>query len=159
MAPQNPPVAHRTIATNRRAHYDYFIESSIEVGLVLAGTEVKSLRGGRANVSDAYAAFDGREAFIHNLQISPYEMGNINNKPERRPRKLLLHRQEIAKLQIQVRQKGYTLVALELYFKGSLVKLRLGLAKGKKSFDKRDTIRDADNKRELDRALKASRRD
>lgn len=148
----------KVVATNRRAWHEYHIDEQIEAGLVLSGTEVKSLRGGRASLADAYAMFDKGEAFVYNLFINPYEKGNRENKPERRTRKLLLHRKEIDRLIGQVNQKGYTLAALELYFKGSKVKLKLGLAKGKKAYDKREVIKERETKRELDRVVKESRR-
>lgn len=148
----------KVIATNRRARHDYHIDDTVEAGIVLAGTEVKSLRAGRASLVDAYASFDKGEAWIYNLQINPYEQGNRNNQPERRPRKLLLHKQQIDRLTGQVSQKGYTVVALQLYFKGSRVKLELGLARGKKFYDKREDIKERDSRREMDRAVKASRR-
>jgi SsrA-binding protein len=148
----------KVIATNRRVRHDYHIDDTIEAGLVLSGTEVKSLRAGKASLADAYALIDKGEAFIYNLFINPYEKGNRENKPERRTRKLLLHRREIDRLYGQVNQKGYTLAALELYFKGSKVKLKLGLAKGKKAYDKREDIKTRETKRELDRVIKESRR-
>jgi len=148
----------KVIATNRRARHDYHIEETLEAGLVLAGTEVKSLRQGRASLVDAYAAFNKGEAWVYNLVINPYEQGNRYNQPERRPRKLLLHKHQIDKVTGQVSQKGYTVVALQLYFKGSRVKLELGLARGKKAYDKREDIKERDAKREIDRAVKASRR-
>ena len=148
----------KTVSTNRRARFEYHIEDTVEAGLVLSGTEVKSLRAGKASIVDAYASFDRGEAFIYNLQINPYEQGNRNNQPEKRVRKLLLHRNEIDRLMGQVSQKGYTVVALHLYFKGSRVKLELGLAKGKKSYDKREDIKSKDVKREIDRVMKDSRR-
>jgi SsrA-binding protein len=148
----------KTIATNRRARFEYHIEETIEAGLVLSGTEVKSLRAGKASLVDAYATFDRGEAFIYNLQINPYEQGNRYNQPEKRARKLLLHRVEIDRLMGQVSQKGYTVVALHMYFKGSRVKIELGLAKGKKTFDKREDIKSREVKRELDRTIKESRR-
>lgn len=148
----------KVIATNRRARHDYHIDDTVEAGLVLSGTEVKSLRAGKASLADAYAGFDKGEAYVYNLFINPYEKGNRENKPERRTRKLLLHRREIDRLFGQVNQKGYTLAALELYFKGSTVKLKLGLAKGKKEYDKREDIKTRETKRELDRVMKDSRR-
>jgi len=148
----------KVIATNRRASHDYHIEDTLEAGLVLSGTEVKSLRAGRASLVDCYVAVSGGEAFIYNLQISPYEQGNRYNLPEKRPRKLLLHKTEIAWLAGQVARKGYTIAGLKLYFKGRHVKLELGLARGKKSYDKREDIKERDTKRELDRAIKDSRR-
>ncbi|MGI8905081.1 MAG: SsrA-binding protein SmpB [Candidatus Sumerlaeaceae bacterium] len=148
----------KVIATNRRARHDYHIDDVVEAGVVLSGTEVKSLRAGKASLADAYAAFDKGEAFVYNLYINPYDKGNRENKPERRTRKLLLHRREIDRLLGQVNQKGYTLAALELYFKGSTVKLKLGLAKGKKFYDKREDIKTRETRRELDRVIKSSRR-
>jgi SsrA-binding protein len=148
----------KVIATNRRAWHDYHIEDTVEAGLVLSGTEVKSLRAGRASLVDCYVAVSKGEAYIYNLQISPYEQGNRFNLPEKRPRKLLLHKGEIDWLAGQVSRKGYTIAGLKLYFKGSRVKLELGLARGKKSYDKREDIKERDTKRELDRAIKDSRR-
>ena len=148
----------KTVATNRRARFEYHIEDTVEAGLVLTGTEVKSLRAGKASLVDAYATFNKGEAFVYNLSISPYEQGNRANQPEKRTRKLLLHRVEIDRLMGQVSQKGYTVIALHLYFKGSRVKIELGLAKGKKSYDKREDIKSRDVKREIDRVMKDSRR-
>ncbi|AXA35513.1 MAG: SsrA-binding protein SmpB [Candidatus Hydrogenedentota bacterium] len=144
----------RLIATNRRAHHDYHILDTIEAGLVLTGTEVKSLRAGKASLAEAYAGFERGEAYLYNMFINPYEKGNRYNHPERRPRKLLLHRSEINRLIGQVSQKGYTLVPLRLYFRGQHAKVELGLARGKKSYDKREDIKERDVKRELDRAMK-----
>ncbi|MCX7718041.1 MAG: SsrA-binding protein SmpB [Candidatus Sumerlaeaceae bacterium] len=147
----------KIIATNRKARHLYHILDTVEAGLVLSGTEVKSLRAGRASLVDAYAAFSGNEAYVYNLFINAYEQGNRFNVPERRPRKLLLHRREINRLIGQVSQKGFTLVALQLYFKGSRVKLQLGLAKGKREYDKREDVKERESKREMDRALKDMR--
>jgi SsrA-binding protein len=147
----------KVVATNRRARHDYHIMDTVEAGIVLKGTEVKSLRAGRASLAEAYAGFDRGETFIFNLFINPYEQGNRYNQPERRIRKLLLHRTEISRLVAQVSQKGFTLIPLQLYFKGSHVKLQLGLARGKKSFDKREDLKERETKRELDRAMKDSR--
>lgn len=152
------PEPIRQVATNRRARYEYHIEETIEAGLVLSGTEVKSLRAGKCSIVDAYASFEKGEAFVHNMQINPYEQGNRENKPEKRPRKLLLHKHQIGRLAGQVSQKGYTVVALQVYFKGSKVKVELGVAKGKKAYDKRENIKERDTKRELDRAMKERRR-
>lgn len=148
----------KVIATNRRARHEYHIEDTVEAGIVLTGTEVKSLRAGRASLAEAYANIEKGEAFVYNLFINPYEQGNRYNQPERRTRKLLLHRREIDRLMGLLGQKGYTMAALELYFKGSNVKLKLGLAKGKKHFDKREDIKERETKREMDRAVKESRR-
>ncbi len=149
----------KVIATNRRAWHDYHIEDRLEAGLVLGGTEVKSLRAGRASLVDCYVSVSKGEAFIYNLQISPYEQGNRYNMPEKRPRKLLLHKSEIEKIMGQISRKGYTVAGLKLYFKGSRVKLELGMARGKKDYDKREDMKERDSKRELDRVVKASRRD
>lgn len=153
----NEKQAIKVIATNRKAHHEYHILERFEAGIALTGTEVKSLRAAKASLVDAYAGFERGEAFVYNLFINPYEMGNRNNQPERRPRKLLLHRQEINRLLGQVSQKGFTLVALQLYFKGSHVKLELGLAKGKHSFDKRQDLKERESRRELDRSMKEHR--
>lgn len=153
----NPHI--KVIATNRRARHDYHIEDTLEAGMVLSGPEVKSLRAGRASMVDCYIAVSGREAFVYNLSISPYEQGNRYNQPEKRPRKLLLHRNEIDWIAGQIARKGYTVAGLQLYFKAGRVKLEMGLAKGKKSFDKREDMKERDTKRELDRAIKDRRRD
>ncbi len=148
----------KTVATNRRARFEYHIDETIEAGLVLAGTEVKSMRAGRASIVDAYAGFKKGEAFIYNMQVNPYEQGNRNNQPEKRERKLLLHKHQIAWLAGATAQKGLTVVALKVYFKGSKVKVLLGLAKGKKAHDKREDIKDRENKRDLDRTMKDFRK-
>lgn len=142
------------VATNRRAHHDYHISDRVEAGLVLKGTEVKSIRAGKASLAEAYAGFDRGEAFIYNMFINPYEQGNRYNQPERRPRKLLLHKTEIGRLLGHVSQKGFTLVPLQLYFRGAKVKLELGLGRGKRQFDKREDLKERESKRELDRAMK-----
>jgi SsrA-binding protein len=152
MADEKKPI--KVIATNRRAFHDYHIEDRYEAGVVLAGTEVKSLRAGKASLVDSYASFDRGEAYLNNVFINPYDKGNRYNQPEKRPRKLLLHKGEISRLVGQVSQKGYTLVALQLYFKGDRVKVELGLAKGKREYDKRETLKERDSKREIDRAMK-----
>lgn len=157
MSDEEPIV--KVVTTNRRATYDYHIEERYEAGLVLAGTEVKSLRAGKASIVDAFARFTGREAFLEGMTINPYSHGNRNNQPERRGRKLLLHRSEINRLLGAVTQKGYTVVAMRVYFKGSLVKVELGLGKGKKNFDRREDIRDKDARRIVDRAMKSRGRD
>jgi SsrA-binding protein len=144
----------KIIATNRRARHDYHILDRFEAGLVLKGTEVKSLRAGKASLADAHAGFERGEAYLYNLFINPYAQGNRYNQPERRVRKLLMHRQEINRLIGHVSQKGFTLVPLQLYFKGSHVKVELGLAKGKREFDKRTDLKSRESKREIDRALK-----
>jgi SsrA-binding protein len=147
----------RVIATNRRAHHDYLISDRFEAGIVLKGTEVKSMRAGKASLAEAYAGFDRGEAYLFNMFVNPYEQGNRSNQPERRPRKLLLHKQEISRLVGQVAQKGYALIPLQLYFKGSKVKVELGLGRGKRQFDKREDLKERESKRELDRAMKEFR--
>ena len=130
----------KVISKNPTARHNYEIEDSMEVGIVLTGTEIKSIRAGKVNLKDSYAAVKNSEVFIHNLHISPYEFGNINNKDPLRERKLLLNKKEINRLVGLIKQKGYTLVPLSLYFKNSFVKLDLGIGKGKKLYDKRETI-------------------
>jgi SsrA-binding protein len=147
--------ARKMIAQNKKARHDYFIEQTIEAGIVLSGTEVKSLRLGRANLGDSYAMVDGSgEVFICGMHISPYERGNIFNKDPLRDRKLLLHRREITKLLAQISQKGLTVVPLSMYFLRGKVKVELGVARGKKLYDKRDDIADRDARREIDRKMK-----
>lgn len=148
----------KVIATNRRAWHDYHIEEKLEAGIVLSGTEVKSLRAGRASMVDCYVGVSKGEAYIYNLQISPYEQGNRYNLPEKRPRKLLMHKREVDWIAGQVARKGFTVAGLKLYFKGSRVKLEIGLARGKKTYDKREDSKERDVKREMDRAVKDSRR-
>lgn len=131
---------NKLIAKNPNARHNYTIEDTLEAGIVLTGTEIKSIRNGKANLKDAYAGINNGEVFIYNLHISPYEQGNIFNKDPLRTRKLLLNKREIYKLLGLVKQKSYTLVPISLYFKNSLVKVELGIAKGKKLYDKRDEI-------------------
>ena len=133
---------------NRKAYFDYFIEKEIECGIVLTGTEVKSIRKGSANLKDTYARIKNGEVFLINMFISPYEEGNRFNVPERRERKLLLKKQEILKLKNEVIKDGYSLIPLKLYFKGNYAKILLGLCKGKKLYDKRETIKERDLERE-----------
>ena len=133
---------------NRKAYFDYFIESEYECGIVLTGTEIKSIRKGSANLKDTYARIKNDEVFILNMYIAPYEEGNRFNVPERRERKLLLHKHEILKLKGQVIKEGYSLIPLNLYFKGNNAKILLGLCKGKKLYDKRQTIKERDLARE-----------
>ena len=144
----------KVISTNKKAYHDYFIEDSVECGIVLAGTEVKSLRAGGVNLKDSYAVVRDGEIFLCGVHISPYERGNIFNKDPLRERKLLLHKKEIMKLFGYVRQKGLTLVPLEFYFSGSRVKVLLGVARGKKNYDKRADIAEKETSREIDRRLK-----
>jgi SsrA-binding protein len=144
----------KEVATNRRAFHDYFIDERYEAGVQLLGTEVKSLRGGRANLRDGYVRIAGNEAWLESVHISPYAQGNLQNHEPMRPRKLLLHRQEIASLIGKVRQKGYTLVPLRVYFVRNKAKVEVGLARGKRQFDKREALAEADAKREMARALR-----
>ena len=144
----------KVIAQNRKAHHDYFFEEIFEAGLVLVGTEVKSLRMGRCSLKESFVRIENGEAFLYNMHIRPYEKGNIFNKDPLRVRKLLLHRFEINKITGKIDQKGYTLVPLKVYFKGSLVKVEIGLAKGKKLYDKRQDIAKKDARREAEKDFK-----
>ena len=144
----------KAIASNRKAYHDYFIEDKYEAGIELAGTEVKSIRQGSVNLKDSFAIVKDGELMVHGMHISPYEKGNIFNKDPLRPRKLLMHKREILRLHAKVKQDGYALVPLSLYFKGPRVKRELGLAKGKKLYDKRDAAAQRDAQREMDRARK-----
>ena len=144
----------KTIAENRKARHDYFILESYEAGIELTGTEVKSIREGVLNLKDSWIAIENGEAIIKQMHISPYEKGNIFNKDPLRERRLLLHKREIMKLLGQVKQGGLTLIPISVYFKGSRVKVQVGLCKGKKLHDKRDSIAQRDAKRTIDRALK-----
>ena len=139
---------------NRKAKYDYEILSTIECGIVLTGTEIKSIRNGNANLKDSYAVIKGNEVFILGMHISEYKEGNIFNHDEKRTRKLLLHKKEILKLFNKVELDGNTLVPIKLYFKGNKAKILLGLAKGKKTYDKRETIKQRDINREVQKQLK-----
>ena len=149
-------MAKKLIANNKKAYHDYFIEEKYEAGISLAGTEVKSLRMGRCSIKEAFIRIEHDEVFVYNMHISPYEKGNIFNKDPLRVRKLLLHRQEIRKIQGHITQKGYTIVPLSVYFSGSLVKVEFGLAKGKKLYDKRQDIAKKDQRREAERKFKVS---
>jgi SsrA-binding protein len=146
--------AIKIVAVNRKARFDYFIEDEYEAGMVLKGTEVKSLRLGKANIKDAYARVVNGEVFVYQLHIGPYPFAYYGNHDPLRTRKLLLHRQEIKRLYSKVNEKGHTLVPLKLYFKGGKVKLSIALAKGKRRHDKREAIKRRDEKRDLDRARK-----
>lgn len=145
---------NKTLADNRKAWHDYFIEETYEAGIELIGTEVKSIRAGRANLKDSYAEVRNGEVYVRNMHVSPYEKGNIFNKDPLRDRKLLLHREEIMKLTGYIAQKGYTLVPLSLYLKNGRVKVALGVAKGKKDYDKRDAMLEKAAKRDVDREMK-----
>jgi len=145
----------KPLAQNRKASHDYFIEETYEAGLVLTGTEIKSLRAGKANISDAFATIRNGEAFVHNMHISPFEQGNrFNPSDPTRARKLLLHKKEIAKLLGLTKQEGYTLVPLKVYVKNGYAKLLIGLGKGKKKYDKRESAAKRDAQRDIQRALK-----
>ena len=145
----------KVVATNRKARHDYNIIDTYECGVVLWGTEVKSLRQGRASLTDGYAFIDGGEAWLDAVHIPEYTQGTWNNHAPRRKRKLLMHKQEILKLHNKVKEGGYTLVPLSLYFKDGRAKVELALAKGKKEYDKRQTLRERQDKREADRAISA----
>lgn len=144
----------KLIANNKKAYFDYFIEDKYEAGISLHGTEVKSLRMGKCSIKEAFLRIERGEVYIYNMHISPYEKGNIFNKDPLRVRKLLLHKYEINKIEGELAQKGYTLIPLRAYFKGSLVKLEIGLARGKKLYDKRQDIAKKDQKREAERDFK-----
>ena len=144
----------KIVANNKKARHDYFVEDSYEAGIELFGTEVKSIRQGQVNLKDSWCDIDNGEIFIKGMHISPYEKGNIFNKDPLRIRKLLMHRREINKLFGLVKQQGYTLVPLSLYFKGSHVKVSVGLCRGKKLYDKREDMARRDAKRDMDRAMK-----
>jgi SsrA-binding protein len=147
----------KVISQNRKAYHDYHIEETVEAGIALLGTEVKSLREGRANLKDSYVILKSGEAFLLNCHISPYSHGNIMNHEPLRTRKLLMHRKEIDRLRGKAEGKGFTLIPLKLYFKDSFVKVEIGLARGKKLFEKRDTIKEREAKREIEKAMKKSR--
>ena len=144
----------KLIANNKKAYFDYFIEDKYEAGIALHGTEVKSLRMGKCSIKEAFIRIEKGEVYAYNMHISPYEKGNIFNKDPLRPKKLLLHRSEINKITGALATKGYTLVPLNVYFKGSLVKVEIGLAKGKKLYDKRQDIAKKDQRREAEKQFK-----
>lgn len=144
----------KLIANNKKARHDYFLEETFEVGIELVGTEVKSLRMGKCSIKEAYVRIENGEVYIVQMHISPYEKGNIFNKDPLRTRKLLMHKREILKLQQKMKEKGYTLVPVDIYFKGSLVKMHIALAKGKKLYDKRNDLAKKDAKREVEREFK-----
>lgn len=144
----------KTIATNKKARHDFFIEDTYETGIVLVGTEVKSIRQGKVNLKDSYAQVKNGEMFVYKMHISPYEKGNIFNKDPLRVRKLLLHKREINKLFGLISQKGYALVPLSLYFRNGKVKMELGLARGKKLYDKRQDLKEKAIQRDFERGIK-----
>ena len=144
----------KLIANNKKAYHDYFIEDKYEAGIALAGTEVKSLRMGKCSIKEAFIRIESGELYVYGMHISPYEKGNIFNKDPLRVRKLLLHRSEINKIDGKLREKGLTLVPLQVYFKNSLVKVEIGVARGKKLYDKRQDIAKKDQRREAERNFK-----
>jgi len=144
----------KIISRNKKARHDFFIEQTVEAGIVLSGTEVKSIRLGKMNLTDCYAAIEGGEAVVRGMHVSPYERGNIFNRDPLRDRKLLLHRREINRLSALVAQKGLTIVPLSAYLKRGKVKIELGVARGKKLYDKRDDAAERDAKREIEKKLK-----
>ncbi|MCI5500301.1 MAG: SsrA-binding protein SmpB [Lachnospiraceae bacterium] len=144
----------KLIANNKKAFHEYFIEDKYEAGVALAGTEVKSIRMGKCSIKESFIRIEKGEVYAYGMHISPYEKGNIFNKDPLRPKKLLLHKDEIRKIEGKIAQKGYTLVPLNVYFKGSLVKVEIGLAKGKKLYDKRQDIAKKDQRREAERKFK-----
>lgn len=145
---------HKLIANNKKAYHDYFIEETYEAGISLAGTEVKSLRNGRCSLKESYVGIENGEAFIYGMHISPYEHGNLFNKDPLRTRRLLLHKYEIRKMAQAIQQQGYTLVPLKVYFQGQYAKVEIGIAKGKKLYDKRQDIAKKDARREAEREYK-----
>ena len=144
----------KLIANNKKARHDYFLEEKYEAGIALHGTEVKSLRMGKCSIKESFIRIENGEVIIYGMHISPYEKGNIFNKDPLRPKKLLMHKAEIRKLQGKIAEKGYTLVPVEVYLKGGLVKVQVALAKGKKLYDKRDDIAKKDQRREAERNFK-----
>ena len=147
-------VSTKTITTNKKAFHEYFVEESMEAGIELTGTEVKSLRAGTVNLKDAWCYIVEGELFVNGMHVSPYEQGNIFNRDPLRVRRLLMHKREILRLYGVMKQQGYTLIPLSLYFKGSRVKVQIGLCRGKKLYDKREDAARRDMKREAERALK-----
>lgn len=149
----------KVVASNRKARHDYHIEDVYEAGIVLSGTEVKSLRAGRASLIDGFASIEGGEVFLENVHIPEYTQGTWNNHPSRRKRKLLLNRAEIYKLTGKIKESGYTLVPLSLYFKDGRAKVEIALARGKKEYDKRQSLKEAQDKREVARAISTKGKD
>lgn len=148
----------KIISQNKKAYHDYSIEDSLEAGLVLLGTEVKSLREGKVNLKDSYVIIKDNEAFLLNCHISPYSHGNITNHDPLRTRKLLLHKKEITRLKGLLTQKGYSLIPLKIYFKDSYAKIEIGIAKGKKLYEKREKIKEKEVKREIEKAVKREKK-
>ena len=152
--PEKKDERDRDVAVNRRAYHDYFIDEKLEAGIQLTGTEVKSVRNGRTNLRDGFVRIDGTEAWLENVHISPYAQANVMNHEPMRPRKLLLHRKQISSLIGKVKQKGYTLIPLRIYFRRNHAKVEVGLARGKREFDKREAIAEREAKREIARAVR-----
>jgi len=149
----------KIVCQNRKAYHDYHIEETYEAGIALVGTEVKSLRAGKANLQDSYVILKDAEVFLLNTHISPYSHGNIMNHEPLRTRKLLLNRKEIERMRGKMIVKGYTLIPLKIYFKGSFAKVEIGLAKGKAKFEKRESIKEREAKREIDKAMKSRKKE
>jgi len=145
----------KNLATNRKARHNYHVEKDIECGIILMGTEVKSIKAGNLNFQDSYASFENDELYLLNFHISPFKQGSYNNHEPMRKRKLLLHKRELKKVKIQAEQKGYTLIPLSVYLKGSLIKIKIGLCKGKKLYDKREDIKNRDISKSIERELKS----
>ncbi|MCX5801755.1 MAG: SsrA-binding protein SmpB [Candidatus Eisenbacteria bacterium] len=154
-----PETTIKQVCANRKARYLYFVLETMEAGIVLVGSEVKSLREGKANIRDGYATVDGGEVFLHNMHVSPYDEASSFNHDPLRTRKLLLNKQEIRRLAGKINERGLTLVPLNVYFKGKHAKVELALVKGKKKYDKRESIARREQEREIERALKGRRRD
>ncbi len=150
--------AVKLVANNKKAYHDYFIEDKYEAGIELFGTEVKSIRMGKCSIKESFIRIERGEMFLYGMHVNPYEKGNLFNKDPLRVRKLLLHKSEIVKLGSKIAEKGFTLVPLQVYFKGSLVKVEIGLAKGKKLYDKREDIAKKDQRREMEREMKTGGR-
>ncbi|HEY4553133.1 MAG TPA: SsrA-binding protein SmpB [Bacillaceae bacterium] len=149
-----PKGAGKTVAQNKKAYHDYFVEETYEAGIVLQGTEIKSIRAGKINLKDSFARIQQGELFLHNCHISPYEQGNRYNHDPLRTRKLLLHRKEINKLIGESKEQGYSIVPLKMYLKNGYAKVLIGLAKGKKKYDKREDLKQKEAKRDIERAFR-----
>lgn len=150
--------AVKLVANNKKAYHDYFIDDTFEAGIELYGTEVKSIRMGKCSIKESFIKIENGQVYVYGMHVSPYEKGNIFNKDPLRIRKLLLHRAEIRRLLSKIKEKGYTLVPLKVYFKGSLVKVEMGLARGKKLYDKREDIAKKDARREIERGFREKNR-
>ncbi|WP_407306360.1 SsrA-binding protein SmpB [Desulfosporosinus sp. SB140] len=149
-----PSEGIKVVSENRKAFHDYFIEDRVEAGIILTGTEIKSIRNGKVNLKDSYAHLDKGEVWVYQMHISPYEQGNRFNHDPLRPRKLLLHRSEINKLVGKIQLQGLTLIPIKIYLKRGLAKIELGVAQGKKNYDKRQALAEREGKRDIERALK-----